>query len=174
MSILPEWVTGAIRRTAQTFIEHGVRAGLSGRQITEVLRSAGLGYRTSEIYRDIRGWRELIESGSPMKYIARSAIPSARWYMESPFALGARYMTRVRVDLVNKLTGEVKSRYPWVYHTHMEAGVEVPDTALTKTRAEIEEAAIRGVTSPEGTRPESEEWEVVGARPLYGLYNPFW
>ena len=174
MSILPEWVTGAIRRTAQTFIEYGLRRGLSGREITDILRSAGLGYRTSEIYRDIRWWRELIESGSPMKYISRRAVPSMRWYMESPHALGARYMTRVRVDLVNKLTGETKSRYPWVKHTHMEAGVEVPDTALTKTRAEIEEAAIRAVKSPEGTRPESEEWEVVGARPLYGLYNPYW
>jgi len=174
MSILPEWVTGAIRRTAQTFIEHGVRSGLSGRQITEVLRSAGLGYRTSEIYRDIRWWRELIESGSPMKYIARSAIPSTRWYMESPFALGARFMTRVRVDLVNKLTGEVKSRYPWVYHTHMEAGVEVPDTALTKTRAEIEEAAIGAVKGPEATAAEPEEYEVVRAVPLYGLHNPWW
>ena len=139
-----------------------------------MLRSAGLGYRSSEVFRDIRYWREMIEKGSPMKYITRTAVPSPRWYVESKFALGARYMTRVRVDLVNRLTGETKSRYPWVYHTHMEAGVEVADTALTKTRAEIEESAIRAVTSPEGYQPESEEWEVVGARPLYGLHNPFW
>jgi len=174
MKILPPWVVTEVRRTAQTFIEYGLRKGLSGRQIERMLREANMGYRSSEIFRDIRWWKELIEKGSRMKYMPRWGVPSRAWYMESPFALGARFMTRVRVDLYNPLTGQEKSRFPWVAHTHMEAGVEVPDTELTKTRAEIEEAAIRSVTSPEGTRPESEEWEVVGVRPLYGLYNPYW
>jgi len=139
-----------------------------------MLRASNLGYRTSEVYRDIRWWKEMIERGSRMKYMPRSAIPSREWYMPSKYALGARWMTRVRVDLRNVLTGEEKARFPWVAHTHMEAGVEVPDTELTKTRAEIEEAAVKSVTSPEGSRPLSEEWEVVGVRPLYGLYNPYW
>ena len=174
MSILPEWITGNIRRMAQTFIERGARAGLEPFRIIETLRSEGLTYRTADMYRDIRYWRELAERGSPMKYITRSAVPSMRWYMENPKALGARFMTRVRIDLVNTITGETKSRFPWVYHTHMEAGVETPDTALTKTRAEIEEAAVRAVMSPEGTRPESEEWQVVRTMPMYGFYNPYW
>ena len=174
MKILPPWVTGSKRRSAQTFIEWALRGGHSGNWIVRALRASNLGYRTSEIYRDIRYWKEMIERGSRMKYMPRFAVPSAEWYMPSKYALGARWMTRVRVDLRNVLTGEEKARYPWVAHTHMEAGVEVPDTALTKTRAEIEEAAIRAVKESGYPRAESEEWEVVGVRPLYGLYNPYW
>jgi len=174
MGILPEWITGNVRRLAQTFIEQGARAGLEPFQIIETLRREGFTYRTADMYRDIRYWKEVVERGSPMKYIRRSAVPSERWYMTNPSALGARYITRVRVDLVNRITGERKARFPWVRHTHMEAGVEVPDTALTKTRAEIEESAVRAVTSPDYAGSETEEWEVERVIPLYGYYNPYW
>jgi len=87
---------------------------------------------------------------------------------------GARFATRYRIGLRSVITGGMKYRYPWVLHTHYEAGVEVPDTELTKTRRELDEAAVGAVKGPAATAAESEQYEVVEVTPLYGLYNPWY
>lgn len=159
MPILPPWIEEPARKLAQSFIESGLRRGLSGRDILEALREAGLGYRTQEFYRDVRWWQNIIESGSPMKYIAKELKIPTHWYLPTPADWGARYVTRYLIEVFNRLTGETETRPVWVKH----------DEPLS--RRELEEIIEESQGPPGVEKYFPEPFEVRPLYPLYGLQS---
>ena len=115
-----------------------------------------------------------MQRGTGLSELLPHETPSLSQYLRTSKLFGAKFATRYRVGLRSVITGGMKYRYPWVMHTHYEAGVEVPDTALTKTRQELDEAAFGAVKGPAATAAESEQYEVVEVTPLYGLHNPWY
>jgi len=160
MPILPPWITEPTRKLAQSFIESGLRRGLSGAEILRALREAGLGYRTVEFYRDVRYWRDIIEHGSPMKYIAKTLKIPEHWYLQTSADWGAKYVTRYLIRVFDPETGRTTERPVWVKH----------DEPLS--RRELEEI-IEEQHGPPGAKmyfPPTQTVEPL--YPLYGLTNP--
>lgn len=97
-----------VRRMAAQYTIKGIRMGLSGNAILESLRSAGLGYRTQEFYRDFNYF-----SSIPMRLPTKlsgigSLILPETIYTEMPTIGPHRYKYNFNVAVTNKITGETE------------------------------------------------------------------
>jgi hypothetical protein len=152
------------QRLAQSFIISGIMKGLSGNQILKALREQGLGYRTSEFYRDYQYWRQAYEKSIRMRYTRRDSVISEDRYIETYSRVRGGYQTVFRVDVFDRSTLERKSFYVTVIHEHYENGVLVPDRGQIYTRAELEEKALQAFQY----RVTAGQYEVENIVPVMG------
>jgi len=126
------------------FLIKGLQEGKSGLQILKELRELGLGYRTQDFYNDLRIVKGEILKWETMKFVKRDAVISESLYTPSERAK-TPFVTKVRVEIENVLTGERKEIYVSVTH----------DTPLK--RRDIEEMAKYMISV---NIPEYEKWDV--------------
>lgn len=168
MPLFPLWAVGPTRVMAQSFILSGIRRGLSANRIQDALQLKDLGYRRTEILKDVRYWKDALEAGSKIKYTWLNEVVNPNLYAETRWRMGARYETVCRVRYKDRITGESHEDYVTVTHTHLEDGIEKPDLYQSKTRGDIDAAAREAV---ESTSPGGES-EVTGVTPMIGFFNP--
>lgn len=168
MPMFPVWAVSPTRVMAQSFILSGVRRGLSANRIQQALQLKGLGFRRADTLKDVRYWSEAMERGAKIKYTWRPEAPSSDLYMETRWRMGARYETEVRVRYTDRITGEKHEEFVTVKHEHLEDGVSKPDLTQSKTRAEIEEAAIDTIPGYRG----GEDAKDIEVTIMMGFYNP--
>ncbi len=102
------------RRMAQGWVTGGAALGWSGTEIISFLREVGLGYRTQDVYEDIRRitdrtkWEYQVTRLEPTSTVPRS------WMSEEPEELwhvGVPYKAVGYAALYDPVTGETESRY---------------------------------------------------------------
>ncbi|GAG76949.1 unnamed protein product, partial [marine sediment metagenome] len=166
--VFPPGAVALVRRQAQKYILSGLRRGLSGNEIQNILQTKALGYRRQAIQSDVRYWQAGLQKADHLKFVNYNARPSNRLYMQTGWQTKGRYETVVEVKYRNRLTGEVTSQDVTVVHTHTIDGEERPALTQDMTRGEIETAAESMVQTGSPGGPV----EIVSSKSIFGFYNP--
>jgi len=153
---------------SQSFILSGIRRGLSANSIQDALQLKDLGYRRTEVLKDVRYWKDALEQGSKIKYTWSGETVNPNLYAETRWRMSARYETVTRVRYRDRISGESYEDYVTVTHTHLEDGLEKPDLYQSKTRDDIEAAARSSISGYRGV----EDMEVLEVTPMIGFFNP--
>jgi hypothetical protein len=153
---------------AQSFILSGVRRGLSANRIQDALQLKDLGYRRTEILKDVRYWKGALEQGSKIKYTWTGETVDPNLYTETRWRMSARYETVCRVRYTDRITGEEHEDYVTVKHEHLEDGLVKSDLYQSKTRGDIEEAARDAIPHYRG----GEDAKNIEVTPMIGFFNP--
>jgi len=168
MAYFPPGALALARRQAQKYILSGLRRGLSGNDIQDILQTKDLGYRRQVMQGDVRYWKSALEKGDRLKYTTMAAKPGQGLYMQTGWQTKGRFETIVEVKYRNTLTGEVMQQDVTVVHTTIDAGVEVPALTQDMTRGEIGRAAEGMVETGSPGGPV----EIISSMPILGFYNP--
>jgi len=168
MPLFPTWAVGPTRVLSQSFILSGVRRGLSANRIQDALQLKDLGYRRTDILKDVRYWKDALETGSKIKYTWHNEVVNPNLYTETRWRMGARYETVCRVRYNDRVTGESYEEYVTVKHEHLEDGLRKSDLYQSKTRGEIEEIAADSLPGYRGGEGATN----VEVTTMMGFFNP--
>lgn len=120
-------------RQAYPIIQSGVRAGLSGNKIFNLLRDEGIGARRADVLDIVRAERHLAKAEAGLKSIPRDRVPNLETLPEALTAMRRPYSFNVRVRGQETGTGNIIDQRITV------------STSLPLTRAEIEATAADAV-----------------------------
>jgi len=168
VAYFPPGVLGLVRRQSQKYILSGLRRGLSGNEIQDILQAKDLGYRRQVMQSDVRYWRDAISKGDRLKFVRHDFKPTQRLYMQTGWQTKGRFETIVEVKYRNTLTGEIIEQDVTVVHTRLEAGQEVPALTQDMTNGEIDRAAESMVETGSPGGPV----EILSSMKVLGFYNP--
>jgi len=144
-------------RRLSGFLISALEKGLSGRQILEILRRQGLGYRMTVFYQDLRILKGVVEVAEAMKYVPKDKVISDRLYVPANLKVPQRYITKFRVEVENVITGERKTTYFTIAHD-----VTLPRSVL---EAMVEEAYESWITES----PQFSVERIVSIMPVGGM-----
>jgi hypothetical protein len=139
------------------FIISALEQGMSGREILEMLRRQGLGYRTSVFYQDLRILKGAYEIWDAMKYVPKEKVISERHYQPAIVHFPEKYITVFRVEQEDVLTGESEIKYVAIRH----------DTTLP--RWVLEEKLIESIEEWAEESPELAYKRIKAVVPVRGL-----
>jgi len=139
---------------AFSFLQKGISEGLSGRAILSELKEAGLSYRWSTFYRDLRLIRASEKDWSTLKYNPHNRVLPEESYKTAKAPLETNFQTTFKVRGVNSETGEIEDHFITIGH----------DTPML--RGELEEEVLELI----GT--ESVAFEPIEVMPVRALKSP--
>jgi hypothetical protein len=145
-------------RRLSGFLTSALQKGLSGREILDMLRRQGLGYRTSIFYQDLRILKGYFEVSEAMKFVPRDKVISDRLYAPASLKVPEKYVTVFRADIRNILTGEAKTKFFTVAHDVplprwvLEGMVEENFSSWTETYPEYSLETIEALTPIRGLK----------------------
>jgi len=92
-------------------VEKAVSLGMTGSAIVDSLREAGLGYRTQDIYADVRrvSGRRLYEE--PISRLLPTSFVPVHMVEELPYNMTTNYWYRVRATYLDPSTGQETERH---------------------------------------------------------------
>lgn len=156
------------RRIAQSYIQSGIKRGLSGGQIIGALQKGGWWYKATDFGKDFSFWQDAFQKTLNIRYTNLQALMNPKHYIPTQWHMSARWETLFEVRTRNYATGETSERFVTIAHTHEEAGAELSDRELIRTRAELEDE----VASMYGAYELEDVEEVTGILPIMGFFNP--
>lgn len=148
------------RRMAQGWVTGGTALGWSGREIISFLREVGLGYRTQDVYEDIRRITDRTKWEYQVTRLGPTSVVPRSWMSEEPeevWHVGVPYKAVGYVELYNVGTGEFKRTY---------ASIGLP---REMTQQEIYSYVMYDVPWASCRLPhEVLDWETIGMSHLEG------
>ncbi len=121
-------------RTAYSFIKRGIKEGLSGRAIGQVLKDAGTGIRNQTLFEMIREIKGVEQKGSQLKFLPLNKRPNPERLPRSLTPIRNNYGFEVLIEGHQNTTGLRESRFITIGS----------DTLLT--RGEIETLAFDAIS----------------------------
>ena len=165
----PSWrVMSVPRRLAQTWIPRMIQFGYSANRGLKALKEHMIGYRRTTFLSDWREWQKAITNSKAIRYTANDRKISLSRYIHAAWRKKGVIETIMRVDAVDPLTGQLGSKYVTITHTHLEHGMEVPDTEQVYTAGDLKDMALSRFTG----YGEFTDWEVKSIVPEMGYFNP--
>lgn len=121
------------------FLIEGLKRGLSGTEIMEILREHGLGYRLTDFYNDLRILRGEMKRWDTMKHVPRDKVITERLYTPTTTPLPAKFSTVLRVEYQDVETGEIGETYVTVHHDAPMRRRDLEELAISTVLSDVEE-----------------------------------
>jgi len=116
-------------RSEFPYMLRGLREGLSGRQILQVLRDTGRGYRTQTFYEDLGVLTKARDRWDTMKFVRRDSTITDKHYAYTQVPMANRYQTTIRVRGYSMKTGDPVERHVTLGHDSLRIRRELEDLA---------------------------------------------
>lgn len=92
------------------FLQWGIKAKYTGRAIIDSFRTAGIGYRTSTMYSDIRKMSYMVGRWDKLAVLRPGDKVTRGFYVKAETGISKHFATTVRMRGYNAETGELLER----------------------------------------------------------------